>query len=60
MKPLNHRTADYDLRISPSARALYASERQIKEEDVGKANRIVFMPAAGCVAIALVVLIFGH
>jgi hypothetical protein len=60
MKPLNHATPDYSVRISPTARALYASEHAIKEGDVAKANRILFMPAAGCVAIALVVLIFGR
>lgn len=60
MKPLNHTTPDYSVRISPTARALYASEHAIREEDVAKANRIAFMPAAGCVAIGLVVLIFGR
>jgi hypothetical protein len=59
MKPLNHRTADYDLRISTTARALYASERQIKEEDVA-AIRVAYIRFvsvfAGLVVVSILIL----
>ena len=42
MKPLNHTTPDYSVRISPTARALYASEHAIREEDVA-AIRVAYI-----------------